>query len=130
MKSIIILLVVVFSITSASAQTSYSCTSRQYCDWDSVASKYANCDAYDDNSLFEWNKDNTMFTHTISTMKSSYYVKSKEFDKDNNVWLYDVVSDVGNKYRYCFDDKSKEVRALFQRDGKWTLLTFKVKAIF
>ena len=127
---LIIFLLVVFSTFSVSAPTSYSCISRQYCYWDSTQSKYTDCDSYDENSLFEWNKDRTMFNHTIASMQSAYYVKSKEFDKENSVWIYDVVSDVGNKYRYCFDEKNKEVRASFQRDGKWTLLTFKVKAIF
>ena len=82
--------------------------------------KYSDCNSYDENSLFEWNSDETMFTHTIPDMKSTYYVKSKEFNLEFNVWIYDVVSDVGNKYRYCFDDQKKEVRASFARDGKET----------
>ncbi len=129
MKLILILLAV-FSFSTVSAQTSYSCTSRQYCYWNATTSKYTDCTGYDENSLFEWNKNETMFTHTIADMTSTYYVKSKEFDKDANVWFYKVVSDVGNKYDYIFDKENKEVRAYFTRDGKSTLLTFYVKAIF
>ena len=71
-----------------------------------------------------------MFTHTIKTMKSTYYVKSKEYDKDAKTWFYSVVSDVGNKYDYVFDKENKYVMALFNRDGKSVLLTFTVKAVF
>ncbi len=126
----ILLLLALFLSSAGFAQKSYSCTSRQYCYWDSTAMKYSDCDSYDENSLFEWNENHTMFTHTIPTMKSTYYVKSKELNKEFNVWIYDVVSDVGNKYRYCFDDEKKEVRASFERDGKQALLTFFVKAVF
>jgi hypothetical protein len=127
---LIFLLLSLCSFAGVSAQTSYSCTHRSYCYRDSTAQKYKDCNGYDENSLFEWNKDQTMFNHTIASMQSAYYVKSKEYDKENDVWIYDVVSDVGNKYRYCFDDKNKEVRATFISEGKWTLLTFWVKAVF
>jgi hypothetical protein len=76
------------------------------------------------------NKDETMFTHTIESMKSTYYVTSSEYDKEKEVWSYYVTSDVGNKYLYIFDPKNKEIRALYVKDGKSILIAFTVKAIF
>lgn len=76
------------------------------------------------------NESETMFTHTIESMQSTYYVSEREYDSENDVWTYNVTSDVGNKYLYIFDPKNKEVRALYVRDGKTMLLTFYVKAVF
>jgi hypothetical protein len=115
---------------SADAQVSYSCTYRQYCDWDSVLQQYSNCNGYDDNSLFVINKNETMFHHTTESLSSSYYVQGKEYDSKNELYIYDVVSDVGNKYHYMFDPTNKQVRATYTRDGKVILIIFTVKAVF
>jgi hypothetical protein len=63
-------------------------------------------------------------------MKSSYFVKSREYDKENDVYTYYVTSDVGNDYYYIFDLKNKEVRVLIKKEDKIELLRFYVKAIF
>jgi hypothetical protein len=121
---------IALGLTSAKAQTSFSCTYRSYCYWNETSGKYENCQGYDESSLFVMNDAETMFTHTIETMKSTYYVDSKEYDSKNDVYTYYATSDVGNKYFYIFDPKSKEVRAVFTNDGKTVLLTFTVKAMF
>jgi hypothetical protein len=76
------------------------------------------------------NEAETVFTHTTETMKSSYFVKSREYDKENDVYTYYVTSDVGNDYYYIFDLKNKEVRVLIKKEDKIELLRFYVKAIF
>jgi len=76
------------------------------------------------------NESETMFTHTIETMKSTYYVNSSEYDETNKVWLYEVTSDVGNKYTYIFDIKNMQIRALYEKDGQTKLIVFTVKAYF
>ena len=76
------------------------------------------------------NKAETMFTHTTETMKSAYYVESKEYDEKNEVYTYFVTSDVGNKYDYIFDSKNKEVRVVIKKEEETILLTFTLKAIF
>jgi len=129
-QTIIILAFALIGLTNAKAQTSFSCTYRQYCYGNVTTEKYGDCEGYEESSLFVMNKAETMFTHTIETIKSTYYVDSKEYDEKNDVFTYLVTSDVGNKYYYIFDIKNKEVRAVFKRDGKTILLTFTVKAIF
>ena len=77
------------------------------------------------------NESETMFTHTIESMKSSYFVSEKEYDSENDVHTYDVTSDVGNNYYYIFDIKNKEIRAVFtNEDGNIMLIRFYVKAMF
>lgn len=132
MKRYFLLLICAVSCTLSSfAQTNYSCTYRSYCDWNASTSKFENCEGYEDNSLFEMNKDETMFIHTTATIKSSYYVKKKEYDSQNDVYVYEVTSDVGNKYTYIFDAKNKEIRAVFVNgDNQTQMVTFTVKSIF
>jgi hypothetical protein len=129
-QTIIILTLALFGLTNLKAQTSFSCTYRQYCYWNETTEKFSNCEGYEESSLFVMNKAETMFTHTIETLKSTYYVESKEYDEKNDVYTYFVTSDVGNKYYYIFDPKNKEVRAVFEKEGKSILIIFTVKAIF
>lgn len=113
-------------------EVSFSCISRTYCDWNKTTGKYStDCDEYDDISLFVMNKNETFFTHTTEEIKSTYFITSKEYDKENDVYTYDVKSDVGNSYYYVFDIKNKQIRAVFtDEEGKTKLVTFSVKAIF
>lgn len=127
---LLLLVVTILSFNIIHAQVSFSCTYREFCYWNAVTEKFGNCKGYEENSLFVMNKNESMFSHTIEEMKSTYYVNSKEFDKKNEVYTYDVTSDVGNKYYFIFDPKNKEVRAVFEHDGKTVLLRFTVKAIF
>jgi hypothetical protein len=71
-----------------------------------------------------------MFTDTTENIKSTYYVNKKEYDEVNDVYTYEVTSDVGNKYYYIFDPKNKEIRVLADADDYNTLIRFYVKAIF
>lgn len=120
----------IFSSLSLNAQTSFSCYYREYCAWNESTETFDECEGYDEASLFVMNSDETMFTHTIETMKSTYYVTSKEYDEELEVWAYDVTSDAGNEYFYVFDPKNKEIRVLYLRDGETTMIRFYVKAIF
>lgn len=114
-----------------SAQTSLSCHHREYCKWNANTEKFVDCSGYDEASLFVVNDSETMLTHTIESMKSTYYVNERKYDSENEIWTYDVTSDIGNEYLYFFDLKNKEIRALFINDeGETMLLVFYVKAIF
>lgn len=131
MKQFVIFFTIfIIGLNKLEAQVSFSCTYRQYCYWNGNSEKYEDCEGYEESSLFVMNKAETMFTHTIETLKSTYYIDSKEYDKKNDVYTYNVTSDVGNKYYYIFDPKNKEVRAVFTKENKIVLLRFAVKAIF
>ena len=128
-----LLFVVAFLAMSftAKAQVSFSCYHREYCDWNDAKEEYeSECRGYDEASLFVMNEDETMFTHTTESIKSTYYVKKREYDEKNDVYTYDVVSDAGNKYYYIFDPKNKEIRVLADADDYNTMIRFYVKAIF
>ena len=130
MKNLLALMVLMITATMLFAQTSYSCYYREYCDWDGDQEKFVDCEGYDESSLFVMNADETLFNHTTESMKSAYYVKTSEYDAVNDVWQYDVTSDVGNEYIYIFDKKNKEIRVLVVKDDKIIMIRFYVKAIF
>lgn len=117
-------------VTKLKAQTSFSCTYRQYCTWNEITERFGNCEGYEESSLFVMNANETMITHTTEAMKSTYYVDSREYDKELDVWTYVVTSDVGDKYMYVFDPKKKEIRALYIDDGQAMMIVFTVKAVF
>ena len=129
MKYIILLLIFQTSALVYS-QVSFSCNYREYCDWNNYTKKFENCEGYEESSLFVMNEAETVFTHTTETIKSSYFVKSSEYDKENDVYTYNVTSDVGNEYYYIFDLKNKEVRILITKEDTIELLRFYVKTIF
>ena len=132
MKKKLLLLVFAFMsfATALKAQVTFTCYYREYCDWNSYTEKFVNCKGYDEASMFVMNEKETMFTHTNENMKSTYYVDSKEYDSKNDVYTYEVTSDVGNKYYYVFDPKNKEIRALYVKDGETVMIRFYVKAMF
>ncbi len=131
MKTLLFVVVVhVLSGISVFGQTSYSCHYREYCNWNPDSGAFENCEGYSEPSLFVMNQAETMFTHTTETISSAYYVTKKEHDTVNDVWVYNVTSDIGAKYVYIFDPKNKEIRAVIENNGETTLLRFYVKAIF
>ena len=135
MKKLLLLLLFVTPIICFS-QTSFSSEYTQQCDWNHYEGNWDDCgDAYEYNSLFVMNKDETMFTHTTSEMKSTYYIKSIEYSEEEankDLYSYEVVSDVGNEYFFIFDFKNKEVRAVSTRgeEEDWYLIIWHIKSIF
>lgn len=130
-KHLLLLLAFSAMAFTANAQISFSCYHREYCAWNKALENYeTDCQGYDESSLFVMNDDETMFTHTTESVKSTYYVKDREYDEDNDVWVYDVVSDVGNRYVYIFDPGNKEIRVLAESDDYDTMIRFLIKAIF
>ncbi|MDC1395640.1 hypothetical protein N8368_03940 [Bacteroidia bacterium] len=115
--------------TNVLAQVSISCRAREYCNWNSDDEKFEDCSGREESSLFVLNENRTLFTHTTETMSSTYYIQDVEHDKENDLYLYKVISDVGNKYLYVFDIKNDEIRAL-PLNGDLKLVRFYIKATF
>lgn len=125
-KLLIICLLSVLSFV-ANAQVSFSCTHREVCYWSDQSKSYEECYRYKESSLFEFNKSETMFYHTIENMTSTYYVKSKEYDSLKNIWTYNVVSDAGNYY-ICFVHPDANLIKMLGMDN--VLSMFYIKSAF
>jgi hypothetical protein len=134
MKRLLLLLFVVPIICFS--QTSISCEYKEQCQWNQYEGNWYDCgNSYEDNSLFVMNKDETMFTHTTSEIKSTYYVKKARYtqeDQENGFFAYDVVSDAGNEYYFIFDLENKEVKGVSTsgEQDDWYLIRWYVKSIF
>ena len=125
------LILMVITTFSSKAQTSYSCTYREYCNWNEQLGDYeSECSGYKEASLFVLNANKTMITHTIQEMTTTYYVKKTEYREDHNVTLYYVVSDTGHGYLFLLDPDNKEIRVLNEEDDYNVMTRFYVKAIF
>lgn len=109
------------------AQIYASCTHRDYYKYNEATEDFEYMNGYDENSMFKINAKLTMFEHTTPDMSSSYYVSESEYDENEKTLTMDVVSDVGNNYRYIFDMDDNKIRVLFKRDGVVQLLVFTVK---
>lgn len=115
---------------SIKAQTSFSSDFREYCAWNKSDKKFESCKAYEESSLFVMNDDETMFIHTSESKKVTYFVKNKEYDKQRNIFSYNVVSDIGYETNFMFDIENSEIRTLVVYEGDFFLLRFYIKAIF
>lgn len=105
MKKIIQLALIMFMATTIKAQvTHYSIDTKQVCNWNTSTKSFDDCGTKDEYScLFTLNADETIFNHTTPTMKSAYYVKSKSYDAATKGTMYEVTSDVGNKYTFIIN---------------------------
>jgi hypothetical protein len=130
MKKIIFIITLFFGIVKAKAQLSFSCDSRKFCTYNKATATYGNCEEYEESSLFVISKAKTMFTHITELIKSAYYIMSSQYDKEKDAWSFDVISDVGNKYFYVFEQKNKRVTGFIDNNGEKKLIQFKVKAVF
>jgi hypothetical protein len=112
MKQLIFTLVLVVSATITSlAQMSISTNQRDDYDWDDTKKQWQLISEDPKSAtLFEFNKDMTMFKHTTETISSSYYIKSKAYNDEIKCWEYEVVSDVGNKYKLILDTDNNNLR--------------------
>jgi|ERR1035437_3816734 hypothetical protein len=78
-------------------------------------------------TLFDFNKEMTMFTHTTATISSSYYIKSSSHTEEK-IWEYDIVSDVGNNYHFILDLKNNNLRFIGKnKDGSLFLVRHTIK---
>lgn len=130
MKTILTLLLTLTIFLNSKSQISFSCTYRSYCQWNDNTRTFENCSGYSESSLFTFNKSETMFTHTISSMTSTYYITKKYYDKELDIFTYETVSDIGNEYYYVIDMKVKEIRVLFSSKQETYMITFSVKSVF
>lgn len=82
-------------------------------------------------TLFDFNKEITMFKHTTESISSSYYVKSSSSDKEKGILELDVVSDVGNKYHVVVDPINKNIRLVgTDKNGTSFLVRHTIKKLW
>lgn len=114
MKKLLQLSIMVLAAGVIHAQTVHISTDyKQTCYWNTSTSSFDKCgDNSEYASMFTINESETIFTHTTNDIKSSYYVKDKEYKAAYDAYVYNVTSDVGNKYMFIVDLKNKLVKIM------------------
>lgn len=130
-KSLLTFIIGLIAIYSSFSQTYFSCSFREICEWNPSTELFDICKGYEEASLFKMNDDETLFTHITDDQKSTYFINSKEYDSENDIFIYDVRSDVGNKYIYIFDPDNNQIRVLiFYADSSSKLVRFIIKKMW
>tara|TARA_B100001113_G_scaffold333461_1_gene311332 strand:+ start:539 stop:940 length:402 start_codon:yes stop_codon:yes gene_type:complete len=132
-KSFYLFILFIFSTYLSHAQISWSTSDSGTCYWDNNQKEWTNCSNKKEfNSLFTFNKDVTMITHTTSELKSVYYIKSIENNEEDLLFKYEVISDVGNEYLMYFDLSNEQIRILsFKGEIEdWYMHVLSVKSVF
>jgi hypothetical protein len=126
MKKIILFFLLGITSLTIKSQTSFSTDQTTVCRWDDVNEKFVDCLDYDVSTLIEMAENESLFIHTTNTIKSTYYIKSRQYNKETKVRTYDVVSDVGNYYTFFFDPEKYLIKCL----SKDYLIIYRVKNVF
>jgi len=129
-KAMAVIAIIVTVSCNAKAQTSFSCYSYKHCLLDDEGEALF-CNEYEELSLFVFNDSETMITHTTESAKSTYYVKDKSYDGEDETYSYSVVSDSGSNYILHVDPGDMTILVLYtdEDDDLWAVL-YNVKAIF
>jgi hypothetical protein len=132
MKKIILILVAIFVTYLSNAQMHISANSREDYIWSKEKDNWVEEGKEEtSNTLFDFNKEQTILTHTTATITTTYYIKSFKVDLEKNILKYGVVSDVGDKYLCILDAKNENIR--FVREGKdktQRLIRYTIKKIW
>ena len=81
-------------------------------------------------TFFEFNKAFTMFTHTTPNLTSSYKIKSSAYNKENETWEFEIMSDVGNHYYMIIDQKKNNIRFIYDRDNSTLFIQYTIKRLW
>jgi hypothetical protein len=108
---------VVLSSQICLAQLSISTYKRIDAYWNDSKEDWVITSEDENATLFEFNKEFTMFKHTTSNISSTYYIKSSSYDKYKERYELSITSDVGNKYTMIIDIANKNLRFIYAKSG-------------
>ena len=128
---LIIISLLTFMSINVSAQMYISTNFRQYGMWDEekIGWTVISTDE-EDLTFFEFNKDFTMFKHTTYNITSAYIIKSQKYDEENEVFEYDIISDVGNTYLMIYDTRRENVRFIYEREENLYMVQHTIKKVW
>lgn len=116
------------SFFSIGQVANFSTDYMENCKWNDSTQKFSDCTGSDDATLFKLNKDKTQFVHYTPSIKSTYFVDSWSYDQPNDVYIYQVTSDIGNKYTFVVDLTSEQIRILGTDSyGKYYMIKHYIK---
>lgn len=119
--TIIAFFIVNFSFAQLSISTDY----RQDAYW---ADDEWNVTSTDDGgTLFEFNKELTLFKHTTETITSTYYISKWDYDEEQVKYTMTVTSDAGNEYEMIVDGINNCVAFFYYIGDEYHLVRHTIK---
>lgn len=117
-----------FNTIEIHAQISLSSDYSQICTWNESTEEFEDCELNEEGSFFVINKAFTLITHTTESKKSIYYIKNAEVKKEDKLSIFEVVSDLGNKYSFFLYMKEGVLIAFPENSNRGVF--FHLKAVF
>ena len=128
---LIIISLLTFMSINVSAQMYISTNFRQNGMWDEEKIEWTVISTDEEElTFFEFNKDFTMFKHTTYNITSAYIIKSQKYDEENEVFEYDIISDVGNTYLMIYDTRRENVRFIYEREENLYMVQRTIKKVW
>jgi len=78
------------------AQIDLKCDYREFCIYNENTERFSNCLNEYENSIFKFNKDETVFTHEIGDKSRTYYVTDIDHNKTEGEFIYYVTANKTN----------------------------------
>ena len=133
-KSKLLLIILSIALTNTINSQSISTEGVQYCVYDEETKSWKDCTTDGKHtSLMVFNDQETMITHTTLDNKSVYYIEDKSIiinDEKEKVWVYNVVSDTGNKYVIKVNPTSRFIFCIYKIENETNETIFSIKSIF
>lgn len=109
------------------AQTYIYAHEREYCAYSPATKKFDKCQSWPDQSIFVIDIRESRMEHVTDSVRSIYYVNTKEWNEEMQGYLWTVTSDLGTQYTYVIDLEKQKIIAYHDDGDKSFIVTFTVK---
>lgn len=109
------------------AQLGISTNYRQDGYWIADQEKWEITSTDDAGTLFEFNKELTLFKHTTESITSTYYIQKWDYNEEESKYNMEVTSDAGNKYEMIIDGVNNCVIFFYWLDDVYYMVRHTIK---
>lgn len=120
-------LIALFLTYATFAQLGISTNYRQDAYWKNDTEEWIVTSTDEGGTLFEFNRELTMFKHTTETITSTYYIKEWDYNEEEVKYTMKVTSDAGNDYEMIIDGVNNCVAFFYWYEDVYYLVRHTIK---
>ena len=120
-------IIALFIVSFSFAQLTISTDFRQDAYWSTDKEEWNVTSTDDGGTLFEFNKELTLFKHTTETITSTYYINKWEYDEEEVKYTMEITSDAGNEYEMIIDGINNCVAFFYYIGDEYYLVRHTIK---
>lgn len=129
--SIICLLLWLTTSLNLKAQTSFVISYDNFCIYNNITKEFGDWKGSKQNILFVLNKEETILVKTVNKEETYFYVTSKEYDKEKDVYHYYVKTRLGSTLLFTFDLKNDQISSYFKLSNKESIISvYTISSVF